>query len=185
MRTMNVRAPLTIETPRLRLRRPVAADVARIFERYAADPAVTRFVGWPRHETLADTDGFLAFSDAEWDRWPAGPYLIESREDGTLLGGTGLGFESPSRASTGYVLAVDAWGHGYASEALQAMVRLAPALGVARLYALCHHEHRASARVLEKGGFDLEGLLRRHTVFPNLRPGRAEDVLCYAKTWAE
>jgi hypothetical protein len=28
---------------------------------------------------------FLAFSDAEWERWPAGPYLVVSRENGRLL----------------------------------------------------------------------------------------------------
>ena len=48
------------------------------------------------------------------------------------------------------------------------MVDLARQAGVIRLYALCHVDHQASRRVLEKGGFTPEGLLRRHTVFPNL-----------------
>ena len=92
----------------------------------------------------------------QWSRWPAGPYLIESRSDHKLLGGTGLGFETPSRAVTGYVLARDAWGNGYATEALTAIVNIAEGLGVVRLYALCHPDHPASARVLEKCGFRLE-----------------------------
>ena len=48
------------------------------------------------------------------------------------------------------------------------MVELARQAGVIRLYALCHVDHQASRRVLEKGGFTAEGLLLRHTVFPNL-----------------
>jgi RimJ/RimL family protein N-acetyltransferase len=170
---------VVLETDRLLLRRPRADDARRIFERYASDPRVTRYLGWPTHHSLTDTEGFLGFCDAEWQRWPAGPFLIEARANGVLLGSTGLGFESSSNASTGYVLAHDAWGHGYATEALIAMRDLAARLRVTRLHALCHPEHRASAHVLEKAGFALEGTLLAHTVFPNLTPGRKSDVDCY------
>jgi RimJ/RimL family protein N-acetyltransferase len=129
------------------------------------------------------TRGFLKFSHAEWDSWNAGPYLVTSREDGRLLGGTGFGFETPFRASTGYVFARDAWGHGYATEALGAMVALAPDIGVRRLYALCHPDHQASWHVLEKCAFQREALLRRHSEFPNLRPGEPLDTLCYVRVF--
>jgi RimJ/RimL family protein N-acetyltransferase len=175
-----MRAPERFETARLRLRKPVTADAETIFTRYASDPVVTRFLGWARHRSLEETRAFLEFSAAEWSRWPAGPYLVESREDGTLLGGTGFGFETSYRASTGYVLAKDAWGRGYATEALHAMVSLARDMGIRRLYALCHPDHAASWRVLEKCGFCREGILRRHSEFPNLSPGEPCDALCYA-----
>jgi RimJ/RimL family protein N-acetyltransferase len=169
----------TIETARLRLRRPRAADAASVFQRYASDPEVTRYLGWPTHKSRADSDGFLAYCDSEWERWPAGPYLVESR-DGALLGSTGLGFETSAQAVTGYVFARDAWGRGYATEALSAMRDLARGLGVRRLYALCHPDHRASHHVLEKCGFLLEGTLRAHAEFPNVAPGVQSDVVCYA-----
>jgi RimJ/RimL family protein N-acetyltransferase len=162
------------------LRPPAAGDAEAIFRRYASDPRVTRYLAWPTHRTLSDTEGFLGFCTAEWERWPAGPLLIESRADGSLLGSTGLGFETPLQASTGYVLAYDAWGLGYASEALAAIRDRAAGLGLERLYALCHPEHRASARVLEKCGFVREGTLRGFAQFPNLAPGVESDVLCYA-----
>jgi RimJ/RimL family protein N-acetyltransferase len=164
----------------LLLRRPRADDADAIFVRYASDPNVTRFVGWPRHTSPTETRTFVAFSDAEWTRAPAGPYLMCSRVDGSLLGSTGLLFETPSRAQTGYVLATDAWGKGYASEGVRAMVDIARAAGVRRLYALCHVDHRASWRVLEKCGFLREGVLRQHDEFPNLDPPQLCDVLCYA-----
>jgi RimJ/RimL family protein N-acetyltransferase len=174
------RAPDAITTARLVLRRPRSSDAGAIFARYSSDPEVTRLVGWPRHRSVDDARGFLQFSDAEWKRAPAGTYLIESRETGVLLGSTGLLFEAPYRAMTGYVLAKDAWGRGYATEALRAMVETARLLSVRRLYALCHHEHRASAHVLEKCGFSLEGCLRAYAEFPNLRAGEPQDVVCYA-----
>lgn len=172
---------MQIPTPRLLLKRPVGADAPAIFERFASDPAVTRYVGWPTHGSIESSRAFVNFSDGQWERGPAGPYLIFSKENGSLLGATGLNPETPRRAATGYVLAKDAWGRGYATEALGAIVELAPALGIRRLYALCHPNHRPSQRVLEKCGFELEGTLRSYTEFPNLEPGVLADVLCYSR----
>jgi RimJ/RimL family protein N-acetyltransferase len=132
------------------------------------------------HRSIDDTKAFLEFSDLEWERWPAGPFLIFSLADGELLGSTGLGFDLPHRASTGYVLAKDSWGQGIATEAVQAICKTASDLAVKRLFAHCHPDHRASRRVLEKAGFELEGTLRRYSEFPNLEPGVARDVVCYS-----
>jgi len=169
------------QTQRLALRPPGRDDLTQVFQRIASDPRVTRLVAWPMHTTIKDTEDFLAFSRAEWARWPAGPLLITSRKDGTLLGSTGLAFETAYRASTGFVLARDAWGSGIASEALAAMVSIAAGAGVRRLYALCHVQHQRSVRVLERCGFVREGTLRRHTVFPNLEMTEPQDVFCYAQ----
>jgi ribosomal-protein-alanine N-acetyltransferase len=180
-----IKAPEIIETDRLVLRRPRTSDAQAIFHRYASDREVTRYLSWPTHRSLADTLAFLTMSDDEWHRWPAGPYLALMRENsgsGALIGSTGLMFKTPTRAITGYVFAQDAWGHGYATEALQAMVNLARQTGVQRLEAICHAEHAASARVLEKCGFTREEVRREHFVFPNLKPQKKSDVLSYALT---
>ncbi|MDB6100191.1 MAG: family N-acetyltransferase [Gammaproteobacteria bacterium] len=174
-------APERVETDRLVLRKPTVADIGAIYARYASDPKVTRFLSWPRHNVIDDTRAFIRFSETEWQGWPAGPYLIEARDTGILLGGTGLGFETAQRAATGYVLAQDAWGRGYATEALHAIVGIAASVAVRRLQALCHPEHAASRRVLEKCGFACEATLRQYAQFPNLRPGEPSDVLCYSR----
>lgn len=180
-------APHQLRTPRLLLRVPEDTDAEAIFARYASDEEVTRFVSWPRHRSLGDTRAFLSFSTEAWERWPCGPLLICKNPGGALLGTTGIHFETPYRASTGFVLARDAWGQGYASEALEALVILAPRLGVRRLYALCHAQHEAAARVLEKGGFTLEGTLRQHQGYPNLglpqQQEQPSDVRCYARVF--
>ena len=140
-----MKAPERLETTRLVLRRPSPGDAHAIFTRYASDADVTRYLAWPRHESIESTRSFLGFSDLEWASWPAGPYLIESRAAGTLLGSTGLGFETPEQAGTGYVLARDAWGNGYATEALFALLKLCASLGVRRVHALVHLEHATFA----------------------------------------
>jgi [ribosomal protein S5]-alanine N-acetyltransferase len=173
--------PREIITERLRLRRPRANDAEAIFQRYASSPEVTRYMSFPTHRRIEDTRAFLSLAEESWNTGTDFPYLIERREDGLLLGGTGLHIEAPHRYGTGYLLARDAWGQGYASEALTAMLELAFGQPeVRRVYALCDAEHVASARVMEKCGMQREGLLRRHTVLPNLSPD-PRDVLCYSK----
>jgi RimJ/RimL family protein N-acetyltransferase len=177
------KAPERVETARLVLQRPRLADAEAIFRTYASDLEVTRYLGWPRHVSVEQTRAFLSFSDAEWSRWPAGPYLV-FLADQTLIGSTGLAFEAPDCAVTGYVFAKSAWGRGYATEALHGMVDIAQACGARALYALCHVDHRPSAHVLEKCGFASEGIVRRYAEFPNLSPGVRSDVLKYSRALA-
>ncbi len=148
------RAPERVRTARLELAPPAPEDAEEIFHRYASDFRVTRMLSWKRHRAVEDSRGFVKASQEAWRRWPAGPYLIRHR-DGQLLGGTGLAFSSsPDRAETGFVLARDAWGLGYATEALSAVVAVAARLGLVELSAHCHPDHEASRRVLEKCAFE-------------------------------
>ena len=153
---MNTRVPERIETARLILRKPRRSDVDAIFSGWASDPSVTRYMSWPTHVSAEATAAFLEHSDDQWAHWPAGPLLIECQHSGTLIGSTGLGFDSPVEAEVGYVLAAKFWGLGYATEALSAIVEVAHELGVRRLHAGVHPCNTASARVLEKCGFDRE-----------------------------
>ena len=171
----------TLTTRRLILRRPRLEDAEAIFSRYSGDAEVTRYLGWPRHQTVDDARSFVAFSDSVWSRWSAGPYLMESRHQATLLGSAGFDFIDVAHATTGYVLARDAWGQGYATEALNALMELAPELGISELSAFCHPLHRASIRVLEKCGFDARGTVADIFVLPNLHSGK-HDVLQFTKT---
>jgi RimJ/RimL family protein N-acetyltransferase len=180
-------APARVETARLIMAVPKPREAAEVFERYARDPDVTRYLGWPTHQAVTDTEGFISFSTSQWGTEGMGPYLIRSRENGMLLGSTGLGLantrqpDNPHRAMTGYVLARDAWGKGYATEALRAMVHVARGMGIVSLSALCHPEHQASVHVLEKCEFARDLRWTRQTVFPNLQPG-PQDVWCFTRS---
>lgn len=173
-----MKAPFEFRSERLTLRKPAAGDAEAIFERYAGDERVGRFLAWPIHNTIDDTRLFLNFSEAQWAEWPAGPYLVF--RDNDLIGSTGLAFETGTRASTGYVFAVDAWGAGYATECVLAMKALAVELGVKRLYAGVHPDHEPSAQVLRKAGFRDDGIAESCCEFPNQAPGVLQDVRLFA-----
>jgi RimJ/RimL family protein N-acetyltransferase len=174
-------APECVETDRLILRRPLRRDADAIFAGYASDPEATRYLGWRRHRSVQDTLHFLDFSASEWTHSPGGPYLIEVRASGQVIGSTGFAFETEYRASTGYVLSRGSWGRGYASEALRGIVGVSAAAGIVRLQAQCHVDHDVSARVLEKCGFVREGILQRYSEFPNLDGGGLCDVISYSR----
>ena len=175
------KAPDAIETARLILRRPRDADANAIFSKWANDPSVTKYLSWPLHESLVATADFIRFSDSEWMTWPAGPFVIESRETGDLIGSTGFGFCSDHDAEVGYVLAGDSWGRGYATEALSALVDLAPGLGLTHLHASIHPDNVASSRVLEKCGFSLEPAGSSEATFPNLPAKHPVGALVYSR----
>ena len=175
-------APESFQTARLLLRKPVLADAEAIFGRYSSDPEVTRYLSWPTHHSIENTRAFLSWSDSEWERWPAGPYLVfamDSRPE-PLLGSTCLAFQTPILAITGYAFAQDSWGQGFATEALRAMVELAGLTGVERLEASCHVDHKPSAHVLEKCGFQLDTDLCESFFFPNRAGGTRAAVHSYS-----
>jgi ribosomal-protein-alanine N-acetyltransferase len=178
-----MKAPASIETTRLLLRRPVWSDAQAIFRSFGGNSAVTRYLSWPAHRSVADSYAFIEWSDAEWERWPAGPYLVFAREGfrKKVLGSIGMAFTAADTATAGYAFAQPVWGRGLATEALRAVVEVARGLGLQQLGALCHADHAASIRVLEKCGFQLQGLREKQTIFPNLAPGVGMNALSFTR----
>lgn len=176
---MNDSAPEVIETERLLIRRPRPDDADSVFNAYASDPEVPRNLGSPRHSEVAHTLAFLEYAQQKWEQDHVGPYPVTDKIDNALLGGTGLEIEAGDTAVSGYVLARSAWGKGYATEALGAMLELGRRLPLSRVYALCHPHHTGSIRVLEKCGFTLSSGAVEQLEFPNLETGTPGNVLRY------
>jgi O-acetyl-ADP-ribose deacetylase (regulator of RNase III)/predicted acetyltransferase len=174
-----LRPPRHLETPRLRLRPPTTDDARFIFEDYAQDAEVTRYLTWAPHRDIEETRSFLAGCERSWFEGSAFPWVIERKEDERLLGMIDLRLSGP-RADVGYVLARAHWGRGYMVEAVRTLVQWSMAqAGIHRLGALCDVENTASRRVLEKAGLTLEGTLRRWGYHSGA--GRApRDVLSFS-----
>lgn len=174
------RVPESFTTARLSFRPPAPADAQLMWERYASDPEVTRYLAWPRHETPEPTRAFVERSVVAWNNDGMGPWLVFDATTGELLGSTGLDARPHDTAMTGYLLVKSAWGKGLATEVLTAMVDQARAAGLHQLRACVHPDNAPSIRILEKCGFTRIGG-DPTAMFPNLDPDRPLPVLHYGQ----
>ena len=151
----------TLESERLLLRPWKESDAEALYE-YARTPNVGPAAGWKPHASIDETRVILKSFMEEDETW-----AVTLRSGGRLIGSFGLHKDSMRGSGVrsrmlGYVLAEDAWGHGYATEAAQCVIKFAfEELGL-EVLSVCHFPfNERSRRVIEKCGFQYEGTLRR------------------------
>ena len=172
--------PDTFQTTRLMLRPIAPEDAGPIFDSYAQDPDVARYVTWRPHRSRNDTTAFIDLCLAT-PADAARTYVLVNRQDRTIRGIFGLRQTAPHRLEFGYALARRWWGQGLMTEALIEVVHWAlrqPA--IFRISAVCDVENIGSARVMEKAGLAREGVLRRWLVHPNISD-EPRDCFSYAR----
>jgi [ribosomal protein S5]-alanine N-acetyltransferase len=144
--------------------------------RYANNRNVSRNLRdrFPYPYTAADADEWIRLAEAQ-TRTTSFAIVVE----GEAVGGIGieLGADVYRRsAEIGYWLGEPFWGRGIASEALCAMTEYAfERFDICRLEAGVFAWNPASARVLEKAGYTLEGRSRLAVV----KDGQLVDRLLY------
>ncbi len=163
--------PDRIETPRLILR-PYRVEDIGAFAPLVGDWAVARWLAnVPHPYGPADAREWIDLAEEYRIDRRALALLVATRDDDRGIGGIEVNLET---SELGYWIGVPFQGRGYASEAVAAALRVAFAeLGLARLCAAALPDNGPSRRVLEKAGFEHQGLhdydfgLRG-----GLRPGR-------------
>ena len=157
-----------IETERLLLR-AFEADDAPTVQREVSRVEMARMLAVPHPYPEDGARAWIAKAR------PGQDFAIVLRETGDAIGGITIEVsEQHRRASLGYWCAVDYWGHGYATEAVRAVIEYGfRELALNRVHAECHGDNPASRRVLEKAGMTFEGRLRLHS----FRAGRFADKL--------
>ncbi|HEX8308972.1 MAG TPA: GNAT family N-acetyltransferase [Allosphingosinicella sp.] len=170
----------TLETPRLRLRGYRASDLDAQWASMS-DPEVVRFLGGvpqSREETWRKILG----SPGLWALLGYGYWVAERLEDGAYLGQ--IGFADFKREMSpgiegipemGWIMAPQAQGRGYATEAVLAALAWADrTLGGGETVAIISHDNAASIRIAEKGGFSVreEATYKGEPILLFRRPGR-------------
>jgi RimJ/RimL family protein N-acetyltransferase len=115
--------------------------------------------------------GFLRATAAGGEQRPFGYYRITRLADGRAVGGVGFkGRPEGGCVELGYGLVPSARGHGYAAEAVVALLAIAAEHGLAKVVAETMLENIASQRTLVRAGFHLVGTddeLRHYEVSPS------------------
>jgi [ribosomal protein S5]-alanine N-acetyltransferase len=152
--------PDEFRTNRLLLRKIREEDADLIFVSFSQDQEVTKYLPWIPRTNIEQTRNFVHRRIENWQDDIGLTWAI-CLPEGELIGSIDLSIYE-SRATTGFVLERQSWNKGFATEALQAIIKWAmDQKEIFRVWAYCEVENKASARVLEKVGMEREGILHR------------------------
>ena len=133
--------------------------------------------GLPFPYTVEDAKGYIkAMQDSQADNTFA--YAIT--DEGRVIGSIGV-FRKDNihfrTAELGYYIAEPDWGQGHGTRAVKQICELVfETTDIIRIFAEPFARNLGSCRILEKAGFQLEGLLRKNAI----KNGQTEDMKLYA-----
>ncbi|MDR2932282.1 MAG: GNAT family N-acetyltransferase [Oscillospiraceae bacterium] len=146
----------TIETERIVIRPLKISDAKAIYNHWAKDPDVLKYLRWNAHQSIDVTIEWLKYeeqSGIEDDN--SYQWAFEGKESHEVFGSGSLSYNKERRMfEISYALMKKQWGKGLATEAVKAIVHFAiNELNQTELFATYAKDNFASGRVLEKTGF--------------------------------
>lgn len=158
------------ETSRLYLRKITTKDADDIFE-YLSNDEVTKYLGRESLNDIGESYDLIKkfetnYIDKRGIRWG-----MIHKATGHLIGT--IGYDAiqikNKRADIGYDLNIKYWRQGFATEAINEVIRLGfENLGLNRIGAVVFPQNIPSLNLLEKVGFTKEGILRDYIIQNNI-----------------
>jgi [ribosomal protein S5]-alanine N-acetyltransferase len=149
--------------------RPFTMDDAQSAHRIYSDPQVMRWVGHGAVSSLAATESILRQYMAHQRIHGFAFWAVTDAVTGSVIGDAGLARTAEGEIEMGYTLARECWGRGIGTETAGLCVDAARRLGCTGVRALVEEPNGASRRVLEKLGFERDGVTlafgRPHLVY--------------------
>lgn len=167
-----------LETDRLILRKFTVDDAEAMYNNWASDPEVTKYLTWPAHKTIGAskdvlTDWVDRYAEDDYYQWaivlkengdyPIGSISVVQRDDAVEM------------VHIGYCIGRKWWRQGITSEAFAATVRFFfEDVGVNRIEARHDPRNPNSGKVMIKCGLKYEGT---HRQADNNNQGRCDSAL--------
>jgi len=171
-------------TERLKLRQTETRDAAA-FSKLASDFDVARQTGSiPFPFPLLSAEFKIMSFHAAKRRGLAHPYAITLQDDDEMIGVTDLFKRNAgSLWEIGYWIGRPFWGHGYMTEACEALLAEADnTLGSEDRVAGAFTDNPGSTRVLEKLGFERKGKPNYYFSMARLKNAKSQDFVLRAAT---
>ena len=154
---------VVLETKRCILRPFVLSDTRAMFEHWAGDTEVTRYLTWPAHKNVQETEQVISawishYKEADFYQW-----CIVDRETQQAIGSIAevKVLEEIEAVETGYCLSRAYWGKGLMTEVYTAVLEFFfEIVGVNRVQASHDARNPASGKVMLKCGLSYEGTRR-------------------------
>lgn len=153
-----------LETERLILRKFKIEDAQNMFENWASDEMVTRFITWPPHDSVNVTKAIIEEWVKNYQNLDFYQWAIELKEIGEPIGSISVVSinENVEALEIGYCIGRDWWHQGYMSEAFSCIIDfLFNEVGANRICAKHDTDNPNSGRVMLKCGLIYEGTLRQ------------------------
>jgi ribosomal-protein-alanine N-acetyltransferase len=155
-----------LETDRLILREVTEDDAPTLYE-YYRDPELTKFIGFQTHNNIEQTRDFIVWMASIYQQKDSIRWGVQSRELNQLIGTAGLHFwkREIRCAEVGYHFGRPFWGMGFATEVLRGLIDFGfQSMNLNRIEGRHNAGNDASGRVMEKVGFQKEGVWRQREI---------------------
>ena len=154
-----------LETNRLILRRFIDSDAELMYNNWASDPEVSKYLTWPTHTSVEVTktlmtDWIACYEKPDYYQWA----ITIKAQDDLPVGSMAVVFHDDKcrKAEVGYCIGRAWWHQGITSEALEAVISfLFDEVGMERVEARHDVNNPNSGAVMEKCGMRKEGVHRR------------------------
>jgi len=166
-----------LETQRLLLRPFALDDASSMYNNWACDSEVTKYLLWPAHESVEVSKYVLGdwvgrYNEPDFYLW-----AIVPNEFGEPVGSIGVVHKNDKieMVHIGYCIGRKWWGQGITAEAFLAIIQfLFREVGVNRIESRHDANNPSSGKVMEKCGLKYEGI-HREAGWNN--QGRCDEVM--------
>ena len=128
-------------------------DAEAMFNNWANDPEVTKYMTWNPHKDIKETKAILS----RWIKEYKDPKTIRSaitlKDSGELIGSIDIVGYLYGDPKIGYCLSRKYWNQGIMTEALGTFLDYLTSIGYDRVFIEAHVDNIASNRVIQKNGF--------------------------------
>ncbi|MEQ8153271.1 MAG: GNAT family N-acetyltransferase [Clostridiaceae bacterium] len=161
---LNHKGTKILETERLRLRKFKEEDAENMYNNWASDKEVARYLTWPAHSCVEASKQIIRMWMDDYKNKENYQWAIEMKEIGNIIGSISLLAVDNERENCeiGYCIGRAFWNKGIVTEALSAVIDFGfNEIGFERMAAYHHIDNPASGRVMEKCDLKYEGTLRK------------------------
>lgn len=174
--------PRAFLTERLALLAIEPEDARVLYDAYAADSEVTKYMSFRTAQSVKEVEAFAegiaAFFDGRESEFRQFCWKIRENATGEIIGSCSLTPVNPYTLSGNYIIGKRHWGKGFATEAWSCLLECAKEQPrVARVEAYFHPDNQASGRIMEKTGMKKIGLIQKAGVCPNISNERQDGIL--------
>jgi [ribosomal protein S5]-alanine N-acetyltransferase len=161
---LNHKGTIEIETQRLILRRFTRDDSDSMFNNWASDGDISKYMRWQQHENIEDTKSIIKQWLLDYNRASFYIWAITLKESDEPIGSIGLFVinENDLCGDVGYSLGKKYWGQGITTEALRGVLGFAfENIGFNRIETYHSINNPASGKVMQKSGMIFEGFAKQ------------------------